>query len=366
MTIPRYARRRTGMTLIYLVIAFTALVGVTSFAVDYGKAVLAKSKLKGAVDAATLAGASGLAVSPTEVRTRAKATAALNMVNGQGLVLLDSDIELGTWNPTTGQFVLLTGSAESTATAVRVTGRLLKSRNTAVGYTFLPVIAGPASVDMSSSAVGGCSGRTDVVVVQDITTSFSSELSEAKTGDKGLLTSMNTSGGKSAFGLVVFSGWGKTIAPLQLVAGNYTALTNSINSVGIVGSPGMLSNTGTDIASGIEQAISVFDAYSSPAANGRAMVIVSDGQPDAYYLGKHPTYSDSGLLTLAQQDADAAWAKKIHVYVVFWDDANDQTAANNLKSLCRGKGIFVHVTDPNQLAASLSAISKLLGMQIMK
>src|SRR5204862_504460 len=160
--------------------------------------------LQTTVDAAARAGCTGLQVSPAEVRIRAKAIAASNTVNGAPLTLLDSDIELGTWEPVGKTFALLSGAAESTANAVRVTGRL--------------------------------------------------------------------------------------------------------------------------IAAGIEQAQSVFNVYPRTSAN-RSMVIVSDGEPQPLAGNKHPGLSAAQLLTLAQQDADTAYASGINVYVVFWDNANDATAA---------------------------------------
>jgi hypothetical protein len=68
--------------------------------------------------------------SGSNARARAKTIAAENSVNTKPLVLLDTDIELGTWNATTRQFTLLTGAAEAAADAVRVTGQLKTARGT--------------------------------------------------------------------------------------------------------------------------------------------------------------------------------------------------------------------------------------------
>ena len=62
------------------------------------------------------------------------------------------------------------------------------------------------------------------------------------------------------------------------------------------------------------------------------------------------------LLALARQDADTAWAQGINVFVVFWDSNNNATAAANIGSLVRGKGVFVHVTDPSKLSEAISAV----------
>src|SRR5688572_2363120 len=107
--------RRRGTVFLYIILCLVVMIGFVSFAVDWSLVAIAKSELHAAVDAAGLAGASGLPISPAEARSRAKDYALRNKINGQPLVLLDSDIELGTWNPTSRQFVVLTGPDENKA-----------------------------------------------------------------------------------------------------------------------------------------------------------------------------------------------------------------------------------------------------------
>jgi hypothetical protein len=136
----RYQRRHRGGAIIYVVIAATALIGLCSLAADFGLVQLSRAELRSAVDAVNLTAATGLPVGPAEVRKRAKAIALANKVNGRPLVLEDGDIELGRWDPTHGQFVVLTGSNEVQATAVRVTARLIDQRGTSIPLVFAPVI----------------------------------------------------------------------------------------------------------------------------------------------------------------------------------------------------------------------------------
>src|SRR5690606_20301189 len=82
-------------------------------AVDVGHIWMTKAELRAACDAAVFAGASGMSISPATARSRAKAAAMANPVNGAGLQLQDSDIEFGTWNPATRTFTKLTGADES-------------------------------------------------------------------------------------------------------------------------------------------------------------------------------------------------------------------------------------------------------------
>ncbi|MEZ0263541.1 MAG: vWA domain-containing protein [Phycisphaerae bacterium] len=341
------------MILIQVMLLFTLLVGLVTFAVDYGQLRHAKTELQSTVESAALAGTAGLAVSPAEARVRAKAVAAQNTVNGAPLALLDSDLELGIWDTAARTFTPVSVANESTANAMRITGRLAASRNTQVRTPFLRTIGGQSSFDLRSASVACRSVRTeDIVVVQDLSQSFVDEVGYARQGDADLLESLNTSGGSSSFGLVAFTGTSKTIASLKKVSGNYSSLASAVNSLKIDGSGMPPTGSGTDIAAGIEQAQVVFDAYTSTSAS-RSMVIVSDGEPTTSSKGKHPTLSASQLLTLARQDADTAWGKGINVFVVFWNASNDATAAANLKSLVRGRGIFVNVTDPTKLSEAI-------------
>lgn len=120
--------------------------------------------------------------------------------------------------------------------------------------------------------------------------------------------------------------------------------------------------SGTDIASGFDEAIAAYTAsgYVSPSGD-KTVILVSDGQPSADTDGKHPTLNATQMLTLAQTRADTLWSNKVHIYVVFMDATNDTGAANKLKTLIRGNGDFIRVSDPKLLPAALSDLTKKLG-----
>jgi hypothetical protein len=290
-----------------------------------------------------------------------------NNVNGRPLTLLDSDIEMGTWNSSTGQFNVLTGSAEYTATAVRVTGRLRTDRGTQVRLSFLPLIGGGDAVQPTARSVGeGGMGSVDLLIVQDVSQSFQEELADAKTGNLALLSALNTPGTRSNLGLVAFSGWGRTISSFKTISSNYSSLSNSINSLKLAGNTGMPPVSGTDIASGIEEALVIFGSHTSIPGATKVILLVSDGTPTRNSSGKHPTLNDTQLLSLAQSDADTAWSRGIHVYVVFFDRTNDTNAATRLRTLIRGSGTFVRTSDPAQLPAAIGSITRQLPGQIVK
>lgn len=362
MTNSTSVRRRRGMSLIFVAAMFCVLVGMASFAVDYGKVNLARTELRRSVDAACLAGCSGLSVSPAEARARARAYALSNPVNGAPLTLLDSDIEMGSWNAETRVFTVLSGANETTATAVRVTGRLARARNSQVSLIFLPLIGGQSACEATASAVAGTGATTaDIVIAQDNSTSFVDELPNARAGLRALLDDLYYfRGGKSGFGLVKFAGSASTVAALQQVTGNYTTLTNAIDSLRVVNPA-----NGTDIAAGIERAQVLFDGYSS-GKNTRALIICSDGTPTSSVVWAHRWLNANQLLEHAQDNADLLWDQEIHIYVVFMDVSNDQNAASRLRTLIRGNGVFIQVTDPAKLPAALASITRMLPSGLVK
>lgn len=356
--------------MVYSLIIMTVIVGIISLAVDLARVQLAKSELQRATDAAARYGVTGLTIDTATVKSRVASIAALNTVDGSPLVINQNvDIEFGTWNGTTNTFTVLTGSAQSSANSIRVTGRRTAARNTAVPLSFARLF-GQNSCDLQTSCIASAAASNDdVFLIQDITTSFAEELPDAKIADQALLNSLRNGGHKGRMAVAVHTGWGTTLAPLTYISSNYTYLTNKISSIQLAGSSGMPPASGTDIASGFDEAIAAFTAsgYVTPVGGNKTVVLVSDGQPSADSDGKHPTLSDSQLLTLAQTRANTLWSNKVHVYVVFMDSANDSAAAAKLQTLVRGDGDFIRVSTPSALPAALADLTKKIsGVTIVK
>lgn len=361
-------RCRRGVSLLYTAIIIIALFAIISLAVDYGTVQLAKSQLQSTTDAAALAAASGLPLSSTEARSRAKTIGSSNKINGSPLTLLDSDIEFGTWDRNSNTFTVLTGAQEGLANAVRINSQLTDARSTSVKLAFAPVI-GFGKKELRSTSIAGFAQSADVVLVQDITNSFSAEINDAKMGDQALLDALYAKGtGQSYFGVVVHTGWGKTLSPLVPIKTSYANLSSVISSIGLAGTTGMPAASGTDISEGLREAVKVFDErdYSSRPNTVRAIVLVSDGEPSQNSKGANPTLNSTQLLNLAKTRADAAWAKGIHVYIVYFNRDGDQTAAAKVATLKRGAGDFVQVTDPKELPTALEKLTRRLPMALLK
>lgn len=343
--------------MIQVVVAVPMLIMILSLAIDFANVSCVRSELQAAIDASALAASGGLSAGPAEARARAKAIAASNSVNGRVFSLSDSDIELGAWNETTRVFSLLTGTGESSANAVRINGALSASRGNAVQLIFLPAIhPGFRDFGITKTAISVARRPAiDVIIVQDVSGSFANEIAYARTGDSDLLNSLNVTGSKSNFGLVAFTGTASTIASIKGVVGNYWSLKNAVNSLSVGGWGMPDDGSGTDIAAGIEKAQAMFNNFTSTNSN-RCMIVVSDGEPSSSSSGAHPWLTNNQLLALAQSDANAAHSEGIDVYVVFWNSTNNATSAANLRSLVRGKGIFINVTDPTKLSEAVGGV----------
>jgi Flp pilus assembly protein TadG len=140
-----------GIALIYTVVAFTALLGICSLAVDYGRVQLVKSELQRAADAAARAGASNLGGGITATQDAAVAAAGENTADGSAITITASDVEFLTWNSPT-DYTVLSGTARSAANAVRVTLGRTKSRGNAISLSLASVV-GQSTCDVSASSV---------------------------------------------------------------------------------------------------------------------------------------------------------------------------------------------------------------------
>jgi Flp pilus assembly protein TadG len=121
--------------------------------VDYGRAQLVKTELRAAIDAAARAAARSLPSGTTAAINSAVLIAGQNTADGQAITLnSNTDVEFGAWDASARSFTVLTGSAASSANAVRVTGRRTAATGNPVRLTFGPMI-GRDTCDLQVSAI---------------------------------------------------------------------------------------------------------------------------------------------------------------------------------------------------------------------
>ncbi|HYE20468.1 MAG TPA: pilus assembly protein TadG-related protein [Tepidisphaeraceae bacterium] len=137
----------------YAIIALSALVGLSSLGVDYGRVQVAKYELQRAADAAARAAAASLSSGVAAVQTTAVTYAGYNSADGTAIsVAAGTDVEFGTWNSVTRTFTVLTGVDRASANAVRVTAHRTAARGNPVTLSIGAMVGRP-TCDVKATAV---------------------------------------------------------------------------------------------------------------------------------------------------------------------------------------------------------------------
>ena len=205
--------RRRGTALIYMTAAMVVFVAIVSLAVDVGHVRVVKNSLQHAADAAARYAVFGLSTGGvTAARTNAVTAAGNNTADNTSVVVdPNNDVEFGAWDSTAHSFTVLTGSAQSTANAVRVTCRRTAARGNPVPLWFAAVI-GKTTADVTaksiatvnSNPVSGFVGLSSVDVKNNVfmgsydpsvttTPTQANANSKAKVGSNGTVTGGNNS-----------------------------------------------------------------------------------------------------------------------------------------------------------------------------
>ena len=290
-----------------------------------------------------------------------------------GNVLDTDDIEFGHWdalNETyTPEGLLEDGE---TVNAVRVTTKRSTDNDNRLDLFLAPVL-GKNSLDIATSAVAYAKIATawDVSLVQDVTGTFLEEIGDARVADETLLNCVSNNFVNSKMGLTIFNGTARIETPMLPVGlpdnlGNYVAMSDAIENLnscnGDVSDPPMPPCTGTHVGIGIERAIDQLDS-SEPGEGiiGEAIIIVGDGRPNArsnaqgfypesrYYSTCGGWCSSNELAQMANLAANEASIKGYDVFVIFYDEENDDTAAAFFEGLVRGAGQFRRTPNSEEL-----------------
>jgi len=121
MTMMMRMKPRAGGAIVYAICVMTALFGLCSLAVDYGRVSLARSQLRAAADSAALAGAKLVSSGVTAVQTEVVKYGNANTCDGTAIVIdPNTDIDFLTYDPVSRSSTVLTGAARSGANAIRV------------------------------------------------------------------------------------------------------------------------------------------------------------------------------------------------------------------------------------------------------
>ncbi len=390
-----------GGIVVWAALSMVMFFALCAMGIDAGYLFLMRDQLQATADAAAEAGAAVLwppgavaAQTGTAVAT-AQAYAVKNMpVATNGTVVLNGDVQTGNWNLAT-KFFDPNPLVGTPINAVRVTTNRTVSHNNAVPAWFSTFL-GRASTDVRAQAIAAHAVGTqqlDMVIVQDVSGSFTGPLSGTKvaqTADLSLVNCIfNNTSNQSLSGLLVETG---ELTPTGIVpacgtnclgsrldhmATNHQNMTDIINGVSSPQNPsnfqlgpcgsghGMPAcNSGTYLGPGLTTAAALFNnSKPFPSSSvGRGIVLVTDGKNNC---GSCSAAQLNTLNVNTNLAASRAGAAGYDLYVVFYNTGNDGpslTYLTNLKNLnvtaarnagFAGKGQIFNVPTPGQLGAAL-------------
>jgi Flp pilus assembly protein TadG len=321
-------------------------VGFAALAVDIGFLWASKAQLETAVESAALACQYGLSYDTTTATNDGIEYAGYNSVMGTPLALTSASFTFGNWNSTTRTF-----SAVSTPVPAGTTVDSCKVTSTAVSPLFFARAMGKTSGSVTSHAIaqfGTATKPWNVVVAEDITSSFNAELNTnmPQKANQALLDCVMThTGTNSFFGYTEFTNVSQTVSAMQKANTNYNALKTSIAAAKVCDSPGHPACGGTGTDAGIIGATAVLDAAKaagtiscSGSSQGCAIVVVTDGQPSKNLAGC--TASPKDPQHCAVKAATDACAKGYSVFAIFFDNDGGGTSANVAALPCGGGTFF--------------------------
>jgi Flp pilus assembly protein TadG len=411
-----FLRDEQGAVAIYMMITLPVFVGLLGLGTDGAYGLYMRGMLQATAESAALAATSELPKKADSTAT-AKRYVEINMPAASfGQVLRDQDVVLGRWtDPGSGgctddatcfkPAVGATGDdctyAGGQCNAVRVTTQRAASNGNPVGLTFGRFFGG-TTMDVGATAIavfgrGRGTPTWDMAVVQDISGSFTrvdvttrvcvrtdrrgnctrwqnqtvetdGVLPQAKAANQALLDCMKQYASPgSRFGITIHTGTASVYqAPIAVIDSdhpdsntNFNTLKDKISKIpqcATSGNTTPLCSTGTGIDAGIKSTRLTYAGLPAPPSGAqRAMIIVSDGQPNRC---NGSSCSSSQARTATQNAADAAWAAGISVYTICYQADGNCTndAANWMKTLVRGDGIALQAPSPDQLTQAMQHV----------
>jgi Flp pilus assembly protein TadG len=369
-----FLRDQNGAVAAMVAVSLTVILGFGALTIDMSYAYSTRNLLQVTASSAALAAAPEL---PNQSQVVAKALEYVeaNMpAANHGTVLDNSDVVPGNWDPDTKTWT----PGASPTNAVEITARRSTDNDNRLEL-FLAPILGLGFLDMEASAVAYFRAPTawDVALVQDVTGTFISEVEDAKDADQALLDCVANNFLNSRMGLTTFSGTAPTLSnpdvsphtfvPMLPVGvrdnmTNYVAMSDAIFDIQIPIWQNTGASYGTHVGIGIESAIEQLDSYTpEEGIIGQAIVIIGDGKPNAmnnaqrfysesaYYGLCGGRCSSTELRAMAIEAANEADAKGYDVYAIFYDEENDDVAAQFYEDLVRGSGQFKRTPNSDEL-----------------
>lgn len=366
------ARRRVrrGSIVILALLLIVVSLGAAAMCIDIAYMQMVQTQLRSATDAATRAGAQGLAqgASLAEARQMAKDAALANEVAGTSLILSNSDIVFGTAAPNagdpTGRYIFTPSS--SAVNSIRVQGRRTAGSPSGAVTLFLgQSVFGSGPFEASKSATAAVADR-DIVVVVDRSGSMNGE--DAGTLPPSLVTDYGSDPTYDAnrngrlrriealkvavsefrkviddlpsaeqLGLVSYHSDARTEANLS---NNYSLFDSKIYNMDL--------GSRTNIGDGIDKSLAMLQNTSLTRPGAVPVIIV---MTDGHHNGTRDPKT-------AATDAMAA-LPRLTIHTVTFSNAADQARMRDVAEI--GQGIHAHASDVSQLIEKFEMMARSAG-----
>ncbi len=370
-------RRRRGSFLVIFGLALVALLGFGALAIDLAWLRLVRLQAQNAADAGAHAALVELKRSQDTTLSRSVAdqVVAMNRVAGEQASLDASHVSFGAWDFPGRSFTV----GDDYINSVQV--ELHRDQGSSLGPVDLwlgSVL--PAGQDWgiaSRSAVGALRPR-EIMVVQDVTGSFSQEIGQAREADLVLLDYMAQNGfPDDQLGMTIFTGDAEVWTELGVVSEIYGSARSQWETLDWCdkdndpdgyenGNDHMLDcrsgGDGTDQGTGIELAVDRLLA--SPQDHAlKVIVLVSDGRPQCY---QNPSCSEADRRQSGIDAAARAAGENISIFSVSFNETYNATQSAYLESLITGYGEFYETPDEYELPAILGTIASNIPVALVR
>ncbi len=321
----RLRRDRRANTALLVALLFPVFFGIAALGVDVSRLYYMKTVVSQSTKSAALAAGYQLTnyytgttqmstTMPTSISTAAVNIASANAPTGPfGNVVTAANMTLGTWSNSSNTFTALSGSGPFAPNSVQVKGYASSGRPDSANNnpikTFFGGLIGQGSVNVSYTATAsfGSNKPFNVIVVNDLSSSFSAELSNQQVADKAILDCVSYGNTSGMFGVTSFNGDSGIVVALQNASANNDAIKTAIDATVNCSTAGNCS--GSNVAAGLYSAIQQYEAHflstttsvvgtnettwttSAPGTTVNNIVIITDGQPNATTNSAHPAYS---------------------------------------------------------------------------
>ncbi|HUN42689.1 MAG TPA: pilus assembly protein [Acetobacteraceae bacterium] len=372
---------RRAAIAVLIALSFPFLIALGVLAANVGYLYYRQLLLRQTVTAAALAGASNLTTyyssgnnSTATVVAQAQAFATANEPTATyGTVVPAADVVLGTWS--NGTFTSLAASGSTTPNSVQVTGLNTTANGNAVSILLGSLVGVPTANMTSTATASFATGQNfDTIVINDLSQSFKSEISEQQSADKSILNCVTANAAPtSLFGITAIDGHSTVMLALAQANPVLTLIESLIGGLNYCGTLGMPQCSGSNIAAGVYSAIQQFSTVSGLNAT-KNIIIITDGVPNADPItyttadGIYPTptsttptctssCTDADMLVMAQNQAADAYAAGINVSTIYYSGdtpASEQSSyAASLATLRKGVGVSLVAPTPAQITTVL-------------